>query len=88
MGSIVGEAVGYAVGAGVGIGVGAGVGATVGSFVGAGVGVLVGAFVGNKVSHTPLVHRLKLQSLLPKHFLPGTQPWQPLLPPQSRSVSS
>ena len=50
---------------------------------------MVGAFVGNNVSHTPLVQRLKLQSLLTKHFLPGTQPWQPLfVPPQSMSVSS
>jgi hypothetical protein len=83
----VGCVVGYFVGAGVGIGVGAYVGFAVGSFVGAEVGVFVGAFVGKSVLHTLFVHILYSQSESAKHLLPGTHLGQPLVPPQSMSVS-
>ena len=79
--------VGYFVGAGVGIGVGAYVGFAVGSFVGAAVGVFVGAFVGNSVSHVPDVHLLNSQSASALQVLPSVHLGQPLVPPQSTSVS-
>jgi hypothetical protein len=72
----------------VGIGVGAYVGFAVGSFVGVEVGVFVGAFVGNSVLQMLFVHLLKLQSEFTKQIWPRIHGWQPLVPPQSMSVST